>query len=190
MKKWMAILLTLAICLGLAACGEEPVATTEPTASKYSRFTEYDIYLAVIKMTEEDFYEPSAVRVMGVYDFDDRTSWEKYEDSNDEEERSLYEHNYGPALVTVRLQGENRVGGTVNHYYRVSISDDINFSDYGWERYSDCIAQGNLVEAMNYFGLVGKYVDCGDDYKPEKYEDFDIGRINRLLKEYWDEMGF
>lgn len=195
MKKWMAILLTLAICLGLAACGEEPVATTEPTEPPTAReqlsAEEERLFSVLITITTEDFYEPSTVRVLEVYDYDDRTYWEEYEDSNDEVKRSSYEHNYGPECVTVRLQAENRVGGTVNHYYRVCMTGAENTSDFAKEQLQDCWLYGRDVARMGYKAETGEYVNCGDYYEPkEEAEEFDVGKINRALKEYWDEMGF
>ena len=44
---------------------------------------------------------------------------------------------------------------------------------------------------MGYKAETGEYVNCGDYYEPkEEAEEFDVGKINRALKEYWDEMGF
>ncbi len=192
MKKWMVILLTLAICLGLAACGEEPVVTTEPpTVREQLSAEEERLFSALIQAVTEDFYEPSTVRVFDVWDYDDRTYLEKYKDSDDEYERSMYEHYYGPELVTVRLQAENKIGGTVNHYYRLCMTGAENTSDDAKERYRDCRWLGNLVESLNYSAETGDIVSFGDYYEPkEEAEEFDVGKINRALKEYWDDKGF
>lgn len=196
MKKWMVVLLTLAICLGLAACGEEPVVTTEPTEPPTAReqlsAEEERLFSALITVTTENFFEPSAVRVLEVWDYDDRTYWEKYKDSNNEVDRSNYEHWYGPELVTVRLQGENRVGGTVNHYYRVCMTGAENTSDTGKELWEACWWTDQNVRAMDYRAETGECVQIDNLHLnlTREAEEFDVGKINRALKEYWDEKGF
>lgn len=182
MKKWMAILLTLAICLGLAACGEEPVATTEPTEPPTAReqlsAEEERLFSALITVTTEDFFEPSAVRVLEVCDYSNTAS--------------------RPELITVRLQGENRVGGTVNHYYRVCLTGQEEFSEdmqdqmliwsFDWLFNGDTYAH---LKHMEYKAETGEYEIYGDNYTTEKEaKEFDVKKINRALKEYWDEMGF
>lgn len=196
MKRWIALILALVMVLGMVGCGEsakepEPTATPEPTAREMLNEKEEQLYNSLIKITTADFYEPAQIRVMEIGDYHARS---KYTDSD---------VLYGPDTVIVRLQGENRVGGTLNHYYKIVLVGAKNTSEYG-STMKDLYAAKRLNAILNgedsskyeakeldYSGEIGDYVELQDDYSFEaSADDFNIGNVNRALKEYWEEMGF
>lgn len=178
MKKLIALLVTLVLCLSICACG-----TQSPSAIEQLTEKEHGLFEALIKLTTEDFYEPSAVRVLELGDFREKTSYD-----------------LGPDTVVVRLQGENRVGGTLNHYYLVCTAagedpdqDSIELTERILE-YEKAVGMEYLESAkmlLSMKGEVGDYVELSDDYSFEKLTNvFDIGRVNNALAEYWEEKGF
>ena len=191
MKKALSLILALVLCLSLCACNDNAVVNndtnpvSEPNTAPLSardQLTELESRLldALVKMATDDFYEPSAVRVLEIGDFDERTKWD---------ETSLL---FGPDTVVVRLQGENRVGGTINHYYRVCITAAENMHETAQSSITLYSRLGDRDEVLNYKGEVGDYANLGDSHSfDESATDiFNIGRINRALKEYWEELGF
>lgn len=188
MKKAITIILILTMILSLAACGSRAsnasstkaqaenatIPTEKPVSARDSlNETEKQLFDALIEMAK-NFYEPSAVKVLEVGDYENNTKWEGTE----------YKTT-GSDTVVVRLQGENRVGGTLNHYYRVCIKEGANLM----ERYSTLPLDEFMLK---YGGKFGEYVELEDSYKikNDASGEFDIGKINRALKEYWEEMGF
>lgn len=180
MKKMISALLALVLCLSLCACG----ANNEPTAplSAKEQLTEKELSLfdALIKMTTKDFYEPAAIRILEVGDYEENMAWE--EDS----------YIYGPDTVVVRLQGENRMGGTLNHYYLVCITAAENMTKTAQSTLEAWTLLGKMEQILKHKGEVGDYAELSDGYQLEASADetFNIGRINKALAEYWEEMGF
>lgn len=186
MKRTLSLALALILCLGLCACGgtvpeaDTAASTTAPvqlTAKEQLTEKELALFDALVKMVTRDFYEPSAIRVLEVGDLDERTKWADNADAKD--------MLYGPDSVVVRLQGENRVGGTLNNYYRVCITAAENMSEF-----AQSSIKGNTL--FRYKGEVGDYVELEnyEGIEEDASDMFDIGRINKALKEYWEDMGF
>ena len=181
------------------------------------------LFDAIVDMSTDDFFNPSAVRLLEVGDYSG------FEFSNETEELSQLFEELGmaeqlndalmqPDLVIVRLQGENKAGGTLNHYYKVCIkgyekTGELNqemidalekqieiseslvaINDFLDESTSDDYEKlmETKSELMEYKADVGDYVDLGDDYevKEDASDTFDIGKINKALKEYWENLGF
>ena len=138
------------------------------------------LFDALVKMVTDDFYEPSAVRVLEIGDFEERTKWD---------ETSLI---FGPDTVVVRLQGENRVGGTLNHYYRVCVTAAENMTEVAQQSIKTYSLLGDRNRVLDYKGEVGDYAELSDYYSFEESttDIFNIARINKALNEYWEEMGF
>ena len=187
MKKTISLLLALVLCLSLCACGggnntvETTVPTEPPTAREQLTELEEKLFNNLIAITKDSFYEPSAVRVLEVCDYYEGTT------RTDPDE---YDYSYGPDRVVVRLQGENRVGGTVNHYYLICLTGAENTSEYA--KTMIAAFARNKEMRMHFKAEEGEYAEIGDYYevKRDSSDIFDIGRINRALKEYWEEMGF
>ena len=181
MKKALSLILALVMCLSLFACGgdNDTADNTEPL-SAIDQLTKVERHLfdALVKMITKDFFEPSAIRVLEVGDYINRNQWGEYSTL------------YGPDTVVVRLQGENRVGGTLNHYYIVCIRagerPDSQRSIDSWA------GDIETLLSLGYKGEVGDYAELSDNYsfKEDAADIFNIGRINKALKEYWEDMGF
>lgn len=188
MKKMISLFLVFVLCLSLCACGKNGGATeapeTEPmeTLSAREQLTEVEqrLYEALIRMTTADFYEPSAVRVLEIGDYNENTAMD---------ETSFL---YGPDTVVVRLQGENGEGGTLNHYYLVCIKGAENMTETAQITIKTWTMIGEMANVLKHKGEAGDYAQLPDSYSFEKdaADLFDIGRINKALSEYWAEMGF
>lgn len=215
-KKFLIAALILTMIVSVSGCGSSgnpgqastQTSTTEQseeatTQKSENELTEREQRLldALITMTKEDFYEPSKVRILeipvydgdGVFKHDPDPSRDYYASGSDEKTTA---NEY----AVVRLQGENKVGGTLNHYYAICISErklltETSYSkDYQTEDY------------CNYSLKKGEYINLGDDYKTIEtpigrdeeinwYSDdgskyFDIGKINKAFAAYWKDMGF
>ncbi len=156
---------------------EEP--PKEETNIEKLTSNEKGLFDAIIKMTKDTFYEPSAVRLLEVGDY-----------KQNGQAGSL---NLGNSVVVIKLQGENRVGGTLNHYYCVVIKEnewsigEVDAKDYA----NSLRITGDAKLALEIDGKVGDYVELDDRYSIEEdaSDTFDIGRVNKALKEYWEDMG-
>ena len=194
MKNSILRILALAsmLCILLCACNSDggetnttSVTTTPPTAREQLTSHESDVFEALIKMITADFFEPSAVRILELGEY--TTSTFVFDDD------TKVDYDV-PHTVVVRLQGENRVGGTLNHYYRVCVVAGEGTSDTAKEqiRYYEEYGWGSEY-ILKYKADVGDYVNLGDTYElQESYRgvEYDIGRINKALAEYWEDMGF
>ena len=191
MKKALSLILALVLCLSLCACGENSSANNDSSSvsenstaplSARDQLTDLEsrLFDALVKMVTDDFYEPSAVRVLEIGDFEERTKWD---------ETSLI---FGPDTVVVRLQGENRVGGTLNHYYRVCVTAAENMTEVAQQSIKTYSLLGDRNRVLDYKGEVGDYAELSDYYSFEESttDIFNIARINKALNEYWEEMGF
>lgn len=191
MKKAVSLILALVMCLSLCACGENSSANNDSSSvsenstaplSARDQLTDLEsrLFDALVKMVTDDFYEPSAVRVLEIGDFEERTKWD---------ETSLI---FGPDTVVVRLQGENRVGGTLNHYYRVCVTAAENMTEVAQQSIKTYSLLGDRNRVLDYKGEVGDYAELSDYYSFEESttDIFNIARINKALNEYWEEMGF
>ena len=189
MQKRISLLLVFVLCLSLCACGSShtaetaatPIPTEPLTAREQLTDLEAKLFHLLIDITKDSFYEPSAVRVLEVCDYREGTT---------KTDPEVYDAQYGPDTVVVRLQGENRVGGTANHYYMICLASAVNTSEYGQTMIA--AFAGNHQMRMHYKGTEGEYANLGDSYEVKKdaSDIFDIGRLNRALKEYWEELGF
>ncbi len=198
MKK-LLILLFLLTSLLSTSCAKDttstfeianPQSTTTVETTAIEALTEEEqlLFDALIKMTTADFYEPSKIRVLEIGDYSDNSKYAKDDIL------------YGPSTVVVRLQGENRVGGTLNHYYKVCIIGaevSETMKDYveNLKEYAQLqkILNGKDMsfDLLNYEGDPGDYEQQDDDFKLSSTSSaFDVGDINRALKEYWKDMGF
>ncbi|MBR2387439.1 MAG: hypothetical protein IKB02_10320 [Clostridia bacterium] len=105
----------------LSACGNEELVEVEKTPIEL--LTEKELLLfEALKKISADFYEPAGVKLMEVGDYEkfDETSLAKRFSLN----ISRLEEIMGVGTfncIIVKLQGENRVGGTLNHYYLVRL---------------------------------------------------------------------
>ena len=189
MKKALFLILALVLCISLCACGGgsdvPPETTTKPLTAR-EQLTDFEakFFKILIDMTKESFYEPSAVRVLEVCDYNENTKYEN--------DTSYYDSMYGPDTIVVRLQGENKAGGTLNHFYLICLKSAENKSEYAQSMISLDIYFGDKEGRMRYKATEGEYVELSDYYSPKKDASdlISVARINKALKEYWEEMGF
>jgi len=183
MKRIIAVFVMLCMCLALCACANEEAQPTETPAEPTERPTEpvitekeQQLVNYLIDIVTDSFYEPSAVRVLEIGDHVDNTMWR-----DEGQPESLHEF-YGPETIVVRLQGENRIGGTLNHYYRICLTSAYN------EDERELFAH----EVLRYRGEAGQCAQLSDSYEitENASDEYDIGRINNALKEHWEELGF
>lgn len=186
MKKIIILILAFLVCLSLFACSSEhetlpttEPSTTPPTAYEQLSDQEKILFEALVKMAS-DFYEPAALRLLEVGDLDRRAHYD----------REAY--NYGPDTIVVRLQGENTLGGTLSHYYKVCIVAADPVSENAKEAARLSKSLGHMENYLKYKGEVGEHAELSDYYTIEKDESitYNIGRINKALSEYWGDMGF
>ena len=181
MKRFLACLVVM---LALASC----------IVSYAEEAIDYDQMLVdvLIKVTTAEFYEPSAVRVLEIGNFS------KYEYPEDED--------CSPWNVMVRLQGENRVGGTLNHYYWLCIKGGEATSQKAKdameieESIISLSAQlGQSLSWVDYMTIQTYRAETGDcveidiegSYSSwEPAEEFSIKNVNTALKAYWEDLGF
>lgn len=175
MKKIVCLMMTLALCVLLCACGSTTtdtpttmtVVTEPPTAIERLSKNERKVFDALIELTTTYFYKPSAVRVLEIGDYE-----KSYKDAE---------------TVVVCLQGENQVGGTLNRYYVICVDDGGNSAD-------DIIYNDGAGVFFPVNAKVGSASDLGTthtfkDSNADEY-DLDAGNINKALIEYWKDMGF
>jgi len=157
----------------LNSAGLEATTTKESAIDALSE-VERKLFDALIKM---DFYEPSAIRIMEVGEYHNYTKYKG-------------EPLYGTDTVVVKLQGENRVGGTLNHYYLVCIGEAD--ASIGNDNIRMMItATNDMSFILQYRGKVGEYAELKDGYTLKSVsKEFDVGKINNAIKEYWSNKGF
>ena len=86
-------------------------------------------------------------------------------------------------VVKVRLQGENKIGGTLSHYYVIRLDTlEESIVDKASYRSNECTRE----EANEY---MGRYMNIGDNIRIYRNNEdvFNISKINKALKYYWDE---
>lgn len=157
--------------------------------SAINKLTEFEkqVYDALLIMLE-DFYNPSSVRVLGFVNHD---------------ERSKYINSDVPDLagvdnIIVHLSAQNRVGGTADGYYLLSLStttwDDVNDFVAGCARTRMSINGSTLP----FVGTIGDYREATEyECKPSLTSsttlllagDSIVGNINAALKEHWSSLG-
>lgn len=175
MKKTLALFLVISVIFSLSACGKR---------TPIDELTESELILFdALKIMTKDFFEPGEVKLLEVGDygvsnenpfeidylaeeFDEEYDWDAYiayEQFLDEVHDDL---GYGEfKYITVRIQGENRVGGTLNHYYRIRL-------DTLPESIVDNPAQFAEEEFSKYHN---------------KQEDWDNDEYNRRWHDSWEE---
>lgn len=181
MKRWLSGVLIVVMILSLSACGkaeEEKI----PTAKEQLSELETELFEAIVKMTTDSFYEPAAARVLKVGDYKNNTKW------------GVDDYLYGPDLVVVQMQGTNRLGGTRSIFLLLCIKNGENADKERIARLEVGAGfwQCDKEDLLRYKGTVGDNVELYDDYeiKEDASDLFDIGKINKALKEYWEEKGF
>ena len=168
MKKIICLLL-MVVMIFTVVCGIAEESAIDKLEEKEKRI--YDALLIMLN----NFYDPSSVRVMELRDYTDRS---KYRESTLERDKMLA----GPDTVIVRLSGANRLGGTLNNYYLLCLSDFTTpyFS--------------SLRTSLTSAGLIGDYAELAPSdsqiTRGWKFSDSSVGNINRALKEHWEILGF
>lgn len=162
-KRYFVLLFAVITLLSLCACGEKQTTSeNQPTAKEQLNESESILFDCLVNITTEYFYEPAAVRVLEIGDF----------------QKGGFDSN----TVVVRLQGENKLGGTLNHYYCIAVSESET---------PDGIKDILEADGFPYCAHIGDFIQLDDDYSiSEKTNDYDFGKINQALSEYWKEKGF
>ncbi len=177
MKKAIILLLAVLFAFGIAGCK----STQE--LNEY----ETELYNAIILDANAYFYTPSAVRLLEVRNYSD----------------SGYSLGY-PKIAVVKLQGENRLGGTTNAYVLICVAASGELDAEKQEEYDSLMElykEGGgakyYAQAMQYQAKFGEMCVLDDaamtklNWGTEKAKSlFDVGNINRALDEYWKSQGF
>ncbi len=211
----------------LSSCGNEEIVEIEKTPIEL--LTEKELLLfEALKEMSADFYEPAGFKLMEVGDYE---QFDKYDTSERlSYDRTTLETAMGIGTfncIIVRIQGENRVGGTLNHYYLVRLDtlEDYIVKDidakieeeaeemcvWGWDKENDKSSftleryknrqeykerwikfyQNHLEfcskEQANEF--LGNNMELRDSttIKTSREDIFNISKINKALKYYWDD---
>ncbi len=147
---------------------EAYVPTTEARAVDQLNSRQKGVFDAVIKMTKADFYNPSKIRILEIGDSENVSLARAGED---------YTKAKVLLYIVVRLQGENRAGGTLNHYYKI-VYGEAELPNLGRVSGSD---------------RLGEYKELPDAYKISEElsssSEWDLAPINKAIKEYWQELG-
>lgn len=185
MKRIVAVVLMFTMLL------TNVVALAEESAiDKLSDF-EREVYDALLIMLT-DFYNPSEVRILEMDEYQDRSLWRESIEAGEDG----YSTIAGPSTVVLRLSGTNKLGGKLNHYYKLALNDWLT-NDGVYEGYIQMRQIFGLDEFLiTCCALAGEYVELPDDYIMGESSfgkvitDTEIGNINRALKEHWSILGF
>lgn len=197
MKKVLALLIAFVMLFGLAACGQ---GKPEPTAEEQLNENEKQLFDALIKITTDDFVEPSYVRVIELGDYEQRTK---------ENETSS---KYGPDTIFVHLQQKNDLGQPDSGYYIICLAGGENTSNDGQSRIESLERRMEINslsgalgrdsnwkeenmhvkgELLEYKGEFAEYGTVFSTYevKNDASDIFDVGKINRAIAEHWEALG-
>lgn len=203
MKRTLALLLAFVMCFSLCACGndnsqENITENEELTAREKLTEKEEALFSALISFVAEDFNAPSEVRLLEVGDYEENSTGDS-------------ENSDWADFVVVRLQGQNKLGGTLNNHYLVCVNDTkcwnkadnkpmeftTAWSDNWREKYEATGSKehweemiGCLLVSMRSGGVIGDYAELLDySITTDASDIFDVGKINKALAEYWEDMG-
>ena len=186
MRKIFYVLFLCIIMSALCACSAE-IQKAEETTEENAGMSELEeqLFDYIVKMSTESFFDPSAVRLLEVGDHVKR---HRYTPESD---------HYGPDTIVLRLQGENRVGGTTNQHFMVCLTTAQNeaFLKSSARELIIYMAKngdiGDQVYVLTHEGNAGDFVQLKEDYSiVDEVSYVDVGNINRALAEYWESMGF
>ena len=201
MKKTISLLLALLLCLSLCACGSDQSQTSDAnlTAREQLSAKEEALFSAIISFVSNDFNAPAEVRLLEVGDYEENSAGNG-------------ENPDWADFVVVRLQGEHKLGGTLNNHYLVCVNDTkcwnkadnkpmeftTAWSDNWREKYETTGSKehweemiGCLLVSMRSGGVIGDYAELLDySISADASDIFDVGKINKALAEYWEDMGF
>lgn len=169
MKRIIALLMVAVLGISLCACGE----SKSKTAKEMLTEQELAIYNYVLDITTEEFFEPSAAKILSIGDYND--SGAQYE--TDPDFKSLW----SSTTIVVKIQGENKVGGTVNNCYLIALNEVHNNERFIFDQ----------EDKVMFSCVPGDYAILSKSYEIEEpCPDYNVGNINRAFTEYWTELGF
>ena len=116
-KIFAVIEIVLMFIFVFSSCGGKEIDDFEKEQTPIELLTEKEkmLFEAVIKMSK-DFFEPSGVKILEVGEYHEANHYVYAKTSNEDK---LGDGLFN--LVTVRIQGENRIGGTLSHYYLIRL---------------------------------------------------------------------
>ena len=211
-KSFIIIALLLAMIVPVSGCGDssDSEQATEQASIQKSEDEltgrEQRLLDRLKSITKEYFFEPSKVRILEIPVYDCGDIYTLQHDPNcdsygNESNKKTYENEY----VVVRLQGENKVGGTLNHYYVICLSELNTIDEINKIRVEASYSKElETREYCSYKLKAGECIELGDTYKTtetvigdmeirwggddgSKY--FDISKINKAFAAYWKDMG-
>lgn len=193
MKKVLSLFLALVLCMSFSACNSNTpnastAVSTEPaTAREQLTVLEEKLFTYLITILTDDFYDPAAARVLEICDYRERTKYENTE---------FHDSLFGPDTVVIRIQGENKLTRSGDASLLVCLKSAENTSDSA-RSFINAMSLGSILgndnksSIMKYKATEGEYaVIYSYDSDADASGTFDIGRINKALKEYWEELGF
>lgn len=150
------------------------------------------LYSALLTASKKYFYSPSSVRVIEVGGLNHRSLWERDEGCEE----------WLPWLVSVKLQGDNRLGGSTNDYYIICIKSGAPKTSEGKSKvneYKDIVNKHYLMPSLDIslferslMELEAQVGDCMIISSSPYFLSANINErnVNLALKAYWDDMGF
>lgn len=199
MKRIIALVLAAIFCsLTFCACSNENDSTKKDPIALSAREQlskeEKKLYTYIMETIEEDFENPSAVRILDIGDLTE----------------------YGPKIIKVKFQGQTTDDDLKNPIYQICLKTGFDESkkDYIEIRRDRVKARGSMALSQM---LNGKYYDSSSDDKKNNedwaeimiYEadegdslalfsgkieksqtdTYSIKLINEAIGEYWEEIG-
>ena len=157
-KNYITVLLSFILMLGLFACGNDDTGNVDSEMSSAEKLVFDALVIAL-----NDFNNPSKVRVL--------------------EAGKIFEipaDGINGLGIVLRLQGENKLGGTLNKEYFLILrlfrfgeigSSDIKFYEHG-----------TIVEVDDFDVNFEPFEQTAD-------VEINIGNINHAIREHYDELG-
>lgn len=112
----------------------------------------------------EDFFNPSEVRLLEISDVQSLNATDQLPD--------------GVKYIYLKLQGTNKLDGTLTKYYKLYLEDYtfVNDANKKFNYKKGIMDEDSIVAPI-----------C---IKNSKSNAIDIGKVNKALKKHWEDMGF
>ena len=141
-----------------------PISTPEPSAYDLLNESEKELfdYLADAVI---DFFNPSSVRVLKVAARTEVAAGlsDSFPDGED--------------CYIIQITGTNKIGGTINKYFQVNMMDYV-YIDGDGNRIP--MEKGSMLDVSLIYDILGINTESSV---------IDVGRINKALKERWENLG-
>lgn len=171
MKKYLSIIFIFVICILLTGCGSNKNESSDTNKKIELTETENILFNRILDM---DFYDSTSIKILdGYIEYAKEIESMKFE----ENPKHIVDNIW---YYYVKIQANNKVGGTLTKCYQIPPSDTRKTLINGEEKSYKVITQE--------FDDVSK---CSSDSLNNKQniDDLDISRINKYFNQYWEEKG-